>query len=534
MAVGAVAAVVVVAGLVWLLSSSGDDDEYAQPMAKVVRGPLTISITADGEIESAGKRIISNELRRTVTIEQVVPENSLVPAGKTIIKFGCKDLLDDISRTEMDLVTDANVYTEAHENLLLKKKELAHKVRQARQAVRDAKDDLTRYIEGEGPLKLKDAESAIALAEQDLLLAREKLNFKLRVNADPKLKSPYSANEVKADKLKVRRLELALEQAMSNRQMLVKYDHPRQKQTLADGVTEAELALERAGFTERIQLLIASATETAKKHKLESHRSDLQELRADEAKLTVKADTTVLVIYDTGGSRWRPNSAEVKVGESIRPHQQVMIIPDMSSLQIETTVFEADKDQVHPGQRAYIRLNSKPGFVMNGRVIDVDKMPAERHRWENPDVKLFTVRVAFDEGTDLKELTPGLTARVQIELARLKDVLHVPVAAVFTDREQTYCRRWKLGKVERVAVTIGRMSDKRIVIAEGLEAGDSVLLVDPERAEKQKAEEPDQKASPDESAKPPAVKPPPAKAPGKGRAARGDRKGGASAGGSGR
>ena len=54
--------------------------------------------------------------------------------------------------------------------------------------------------------------------------------------------------------------------------------------------------------------------------------------------------------------------------------------------------------------------------------------------------KVFSVIVKLDQRVE--GLKPGMTAEVELVLARLVDVLSVPVAAVFTEQEKTYC--WRL------------------------------------------------------------------------------------------
>jgi hypothetical protein len=206
----------------------------------------------------------------------------------------------------------------------------------------------------------------------------------------------------------------------------------------------------------------------------------LDEYLADEKKLVTKADTAGLVVYDTASSRWRPSNITVEIGEELGPRQQIMIIPDMTTLQVETKVYESIIDQVRPGMRAYIHLDAKPGEpAMLGHVSEVSPLPDSQGRWISTGMKVFNVTVKFDKSPETLKLKPGLTTKVQLVLARLEDVLSVPIAAVYTEQDQTYVRRVAGGKAEAVSVKVGRMSDKRVEIVTGLSEGDRVLLVPP-------------------------------------------------------
>jgi multidrug efflux pump subunit AcrA (membrane-fusion protein) len=167
----------------------------------------------------------------------------------------------------------------------------------------------------------------------------------------------------------------------------------------------------------------------------------------------------------------------VQVGEKINSRQQLMIIPDMSTLQVKTRVYEAMVDQVQPGLEALIRLDAKPDLPLTGKVSKVGVLPDSQNRWLSPDVKVFNVIVAMDQRPE--GLKPGMTAQVELMLARLENVLSVPVAAVFTEQEKTYCWRPNGGKPEMAPIKIGRTNDRRAEIVSGLEEGDVVLLSPP-------------------------------------------------------
>ena len=70
-------------------------------------------------------------------------------------------------------------------------------------------------------------------------------------------------------------------------------------------------------------------------------------------------------------------------------------------------------------------------------------------------------------------------------LARLENVLSIPIAAVFTAHDKTYCWRMKGKERERVRVNVGQMNDTRVQILAGLAEGDRVLLIQPEGTEEE-------------------------------------------------
>jgi len=491
------------------------------PTAVVMRGDLIVSVTgSNSQVEAASRKVIRNELRWPVIIKGVVPDGTRVEKGEVIIHFECAELEDAIEDGDLAVDKAELTYEQAVENLKLKKKEMDSQVRKADQAVKDAGDDITRYTDKDGQWEVdkNHAESRIELASGDLALAEGRLKAKLKANNDPELQEPYSVSEIKADRLSVKRLERSLRDAESNLDMLIKYDHPRRLRDLKTAVEDAELDLERAKLVAATEVGLAEADVEAKKTHLRKLSERLAERLEDkELRLTVRATEPGLVVYNTGGRRWRPSTVSVEVGEKINQRQQLMIIPDMSTLQVETKVFEAVVNQLKPGAtRALISLDAKPELnKLGGTVKWVAPLPDPQHGWMATGVKLFSVVIEFDNAEAIPDLKPGMTAQVELMVARLPNVLSVPVAAVWTEQEKTYC--WRAtdgGQPARVDVRVGRSNETRVEILAGLSEGDRVLLVpgeQPAASGEAQAEQPEEQAKqPKEQAEQPKAPEPPA------------------------
>jgi len=464
------------------------------PAVAVTRGPLVYSVTESGDVEAERRKVIANELRYPAIIKSVVPEGTAVKEGDTIIEFECKELIDDIEKGKITVTAAEDANTQARENLLLKMEEVGAAVRTAGQALVDANSDLKKYMEIEGQTKLDDANSAIATAKQDLLLAEAKLDFKLKVNADEELKSPFSKNDIDAEQLGVYKLKLARKKAENALEMLIKYDHPRQIRTYEIAVDNAKLALLRAQLESRSGISKAEAALAAAKATFEMQDRQLKELLEDAGKMVIKADKEGLVVYDTGSSRWYSTDVRVEIGAKINPRQQLMIIPDLTTLQIRTKVYEAIIDDVRPGLTAHVKLENKPDQTFSGKIIRVGVLPDSQNRWLNPGVKVFSVIVKLDQ--DIEGLRPGMSSEVEIELAKLDNVLSVPIASVYSEQDKTFCYRVEgSGGYKRAPVQLGRMNNTYVQILSGLQAGERVLLAPPagEQVEmsKPKAEEED-------------------------------------------
>lgn len=459
---------------VWLWPTGGDEG-LGEPTYTVVRGPLIISVVEGGEIEAEDKANISNKTNRSVIIKAILDEGTAVRKGDMVVEFECQDLLDLIEGSKLTLLTSENKHTEASETLKLVRKKVANDLSKAKQDVIDAKENQIRYVKGEGPLKGKKLKSSISLAKRDLLLAQEKLSFKLRANADKRLDSPYSENEIKADRLGVDRMVVGVEEAESDLRMFHEYDDARSKRNLATAITDAELGLEKATITARTETMIAETAEMTLRQNLMQNKKIHAGLLEEQQDLMVKAEADGLVVY-ASGSRWWQEAPASDVGDTVKSRQRLMIIPDMTSLQVKTKVYESVISMVKPGLPATVSVDAQGNRILLGTISNVDAVPASQHRFLSPGVKVFNVIVDFEEGTDTTGLKPGMTVEVELELERLDDVISIPVAAVFTEQEQTYCRKIVDGHYVKTPIKVGRMNETHVEIRDGLSVGDEILL----------------------------------------------------------
>jgi hypothetical protein len=350
-----------------------------------------ISVTEDGEVKAARQVVIRNELRWAAYIEELAPQGVIVPKGGTIIKFKCDELEEALVSQEQRKAESSNALERAKANLAVTRKEVAYSLRKAEQGIQDAEEDFKRYMGtgadalleklqkgelkdselgrhigegGEAMRQFTEADSDIQMAERDLTLAQDKLDFKLKANEELAPNSPYSQNEIKADRLSVDRLRLSLQRANTAKAMLLKYDVPREGRRLWAAVEAAKLAAERAQVEFKQNITQAEQDLRAKELIARSDGKKFEELEYDrDNHLEIKTEENGLVVYDTGGNWRRPSDVIVEVGEKISPRQKLMIIPDMSTLQLETRVYEAKVAQV----KDKLGLDNQPARRMPDR-----------------------------------------------------------------------------------------------------------------------------------------------------------------------
>lgn len=120
-------------------------------------------------------------------------------------------------------------------------------------------------------------------------------------------------------------------------------------------------------------------------------------------------------------------SRKVDVGQTVAASFQTptlfSIAQDLTKMQIDTNVDEADIGRVAEGQSVSFRVDAFPEETFEGRVVQVRIAPQTVD-----SVVTYTVVIHVDNG-ELK-LKPGMTANVSIETSRRKNILRVPAAAL--------------------------------------------------------------------------------------------------------
>lgn len=120
-------------------------------------------------------------------------------------------------------------------------------------------------------------------------------------------------------------------------------------------------------------------------------------------------------------------SRAVDVGQTVAASFQTptlfTIAKDLTKMQIEVSVDEADISRIRVGQTATFTVDAYPEQTFSGKVVQVRSAPVVTQ-----NVVTYVVVVNLDN-REMK-LKPGMTANVSIEIARRDNVLKLPAAAL--------------------------------------------------------------------------------------------------------
>ena len=172
-------------------------------------------------------------------------------------------------------------------------------------------------------------------------------------------------------------------------------------------------------------------------------------------------------------------SKEVEVGQTVAASFQTptlfTVAEDLTKMQIETSVSEADIGKVSVGQDVNYTLDGYPDLVFTGKVSQVRLSPTTES-----NVVTYTVIIEVENNEG--KLLPGMTANVSIITGKKEDILTVPnVALKFTvaGNTQKYDKKgiWinKKGKPVRINIETGVSDDNYTeIISDKIKEGDLV------------------------------------------------------------
>lgn len=158
---------------------------------------------------------------------------------------------------------------------------------------------------------------------------------------------------------------------------------------------------------------------------------------------------------------------EVSPGQLLGPGTVITTLDAVDTMQVDFAVPEVRLSKLREGLVVQARSDAWRGEVFTGRVISVDS---------RVDVATRSVNVRAAIENPEGKLLPGMLLAVTV-LQEERPVLAVPEIAVQQAGSQSFVFRVKEdGTVERVNVVLGGREPGRVAIAEGLSAGDRIVV----------------------------------------------------------
>ena len=505
-------AFVVLASIASLLIKFGKQDNTSDDVGTFTaqRSDMTIKVVESGNVKARNAVEIRSEVEGRTTIISVVSEGTIITEqdvkdGKILVELESSEIKEKLNQQEITFAGTEATYTEAKESYDIQIKQNESDIQQGLLTVKFGLMDFQKYLgeelaqkvldstdetgtfqidipslikdpnnlSGASLQKFRELTSAIDLAREELERANNDLSWTEKLYE----KAYVAGSDLEADKLRAQRSEIALEQARTALDLFMRYEFAKEAEKLFSDYLEAGRELDRIRAKARSKLAQAKATLKSSEAKYRLQKEQLDKIQRQFGACIIKAPAPGMVVYASQNRRFGSSRSDIEIGEEIRQREEIMSLPNSAEMAVEIKVHETSVDKLKPGQKALITVDALPDLQFTGEVLKIAPLPDPQSWMANPDLKVYSTDVSIDNGSEV--IKPGMSAKVEIIVAQLQDVLSVPVQSVANRQGQKLCYVRTSAGVQSTPVVTGAFNETFVQITEGLTEGQKVMLNPP-------------------------------------------------------
>lgn len=394
---------------------------------QIKRGNVIVSVIEQGTLESSENTEVKCRVRGQNTIIWVVEGGTKVKKGDVLVRLD----------------------TFAIEEAIDERTKFAHLTRSSAERLKgnleSAKLAIDEYLEGRFKTQLMTLEKELSVAKSNLRSADDWFRF-----SGLKKEKGFTGG------MEMEEREIARLQA---------------KHAVIAKQTEIEV-LKNFTKAEQLETLKGNLKAAQASYNAESERAKADASRRDRAVeeyafCVIKAPRDGLVIYPSA-AQWK-EAPDIEEGATVHKDQVLLLMPDLDRMQVKVGIHESIVEKVRPGLSATVSL---PNETLEANVSSVAAVTRPAGWWTGNVVKYDTI-IELKDGHGLK---PGMSAEVEVILAKHEDVIKIPVSAVIETEKGTFCWVKTESGVKRRLLQLGDSNDIFIVVKDGVAEGDEVIL----------------------------------------------------------
>ena len=277
---------------------------------EIRRGRLVVSVTEQGTLESSNNTEIKCKVRGFSTVTYVVPTGTVVEEGQELVRLDTKVLEEQYSLTKTNTFIAQATLAETKAN------------------VETAEIAIKAYEEGRYRSELQQLENDLAVNQEALRTSRE--NYE---RSKTLFRQGFATElEVEGNAIAVTQAELQLRVKETEINVLKNYTRRKEMETMNGNLTasRSKLAADEAGLA------------------MEIKRRDRAKQELEDC--VIRAESSGLVIYPSAAA-WK-TTPDITDGATVRKDQVLLLMPDLSQMQVKLGIHESVIDRVSPGLEA--------------------------------------------------------------------------------------------------------------------------------------------------------------------------------------
>jgi len=195
----------------------------------------------------------------------------------------------------------------------------------------------------------------------------------------------------------------------------------------------------------------------------------VEEIGITEKNMKVTAPVSGMIIHKNVEEGEMVVSSESYSGGTV-----LITIADLSQMIILTDINEVDIGKISLGREAKITIDAFPDKKFGGEIIHISPMATIG----NNNIRTFQVKVSIED--NLKEIRPGMSANVTIIGKTRKEVVTIPIQAIFQDENGNDVVYIVTSDtlISSAIVKTGINDLQKVEILEGVAKGDTISLVE--------------------------------------------------------
>ena len=245
----------------------------------------------------------------------------------------------------------------------------------------------------------------------------------------------------------------------------------------AINLEQAKIQLKQARQSIKNQEIIQKANLMQMNLQVADTKSDISNIQNRINRFFLLSPSSGMVVY---GEAWfGGTSRKIRVGDKVRPGQELIRIPNLNFIESIVSINEVDIRRVKRGQRAQLWLEAHPHRIYRGVVTEISKLSQPENFvrgqiWDQPSyIHVFPAHIKIlNPDSSLK---PGMTIKTRVLLDTIPNAILIPTTAVLENNGE-HVVFTKSGK--RV-VRLGRRNDCDVVVLKGLSKKDFVQVPPP-------------------------------------------------------
>jgi multidrug efflux pump subunit AcrA (membrane-fusion protein) len=453
---------------------------------KVEKGPFKLETTVKGVLEAQQMKevfIKPQAWSMGLSVKKAVEHGTPVKKGDVLVELDLEKIDQAIKDMKADHELAELSLKQAQEELPILEKTVPLDLALAREAKKQADEDLKKFLEVDKPLSVEGAEHMAKSAAHYLEYAKEELKQLQKMYRSKDLTEETEEIILKRQQHQVESAEFSLKTMVNRRDQTLKVDLPRRELTARDSAAKQALSLEKTEQTMPLSLSQKRLSLTKQKSDFTKATDNLRKLQEDRVAMTIKAPADGIVYYGKCvHGQWTSASmvaGKMQPGGMLSPDDVFMTIVSPRAETIRASVDEKDLHLLQAGIKGKAVPTAFPDLKLAVKLVEVGSVP-------RPGGGFETVIQLDGSAKDADKLMPGMSCTIKIVAYQKDDALTVPAAGIFTDENDDDVHyiylAAKEGKSEKKTVKIGKSTGAKTEILEGLKEGEEILTAKPPAA----------------------------------------------------